>query len=119
MGIKSLVQNGYDTVRLASVMKTQVSKIVRLMGEDRVYRALTNDEEMNLFAREVYGKLSFDVKQKISVDVFIKMVVDNKERLLSKKSNKKKILNHKKWFFIHFSINLFKHGNLLLITKEI
>jgi hypothetical protein len=98
MGIKkamTTLSNSYETIRLASVMTPQVSKIVKKMGESRVFEALTDDAKMEVFAKDVYSQLTIDIKSKISLEAFIPMILNNKKKLLKNKANQKKVSNHK------------------------
>lgn len=92
--MKQLTQN-YDLIRVASKMTPQIKKICRELGEDRVQEALLDDEKMNEFAKDVYDRLSTDVRSKIPFEGFLPLIKDNQKKLMKKKKNQK-IVSRKK-----------------------
>ena len=92
--MKQLTQN-YDLIRVASKMTPQIKKICRELGEDRVQEALLDDEKMNAFAKDVYDRLSADVRSKIPFEGFLPLIKDNQKKLMKKKKNQK-IVSRKK-----------------------
>lgn len=86
--MKQLTQN-YDLIRVASKMTPQIKKICHELGEERVQEALANDEEMNAFAKDVYDRLSQDVRSKIPFEGFLPLIKDNQKKLMKKKKNQR------------------------------
>lgn len=92
--MKQLTQN-YELVRLASKMSPQIKKICRDLGDDRVQEALLDDSKMDEFAKDVYDRLSLDVRSKIPFEGFLPLIKDNQKKLMKKKKNQR-IVSKKK-----------------------
>lgn len=86
--MKQLTQN-YDLIRVASKMTPQIKKNCHDLGEERVQRALNDESEMNVFAKDVYDRLSHDVRSKIPFEGFLPLIKDNQKKLMKKKKNQK------------------------------
>lgn len=89
------VANSYATVKLYSGLMSQVSKIVKQKKLDDVREALSDNEKMKAFATDVYSKLSFDVKSKITIESFIQMAIEKKEMFMKVGKNIKKLKGKK------------------------
>lgn len=87
----SSVASTYETAKLASRMTPQIKRAVQELGEDVVREALKCDIKMSELANSIYLKLSLDVRTKIDAETFTKLVVHNKQKVMKKNKNKKKV----------------------------
>lgn len=90
------MSNSYQTMKLASMLTPEISRIVKKLGADRVYEALTNNEKMESFAKDVYSDLPIHLRTKITLEQLIPMILSNKEKMMKKKKNQKKVEKHAK-----------------------
>lgn len=95
-GQKGAISGGYQAMKLASMLTPELSRVVKKLGVDRVYKALTDDDEMEVFARDVYAELPINLRTQITLEQLIPMIMSNKKRIMKKKKNQNKVEKHSK-----------------------
>lgn len=90
-GQKGFAAGGFQSIKLASMLTPELSRIVKKLGENRVFEALTDDDKMETFARDVYADLPIHLRTKISLEQLIPMIMSNKKNIMKKKKNKEKV----------------------------
>ncbi len=91
MSIKQKYQSVSDFVKVAGEVVPHLKKMVKSMGDDKVKEALSTEENMKVFARNLYEKMPSHVKMKCSYEVFLAVIVENRNKMMKKKSNQKKV----------------------------
>jgi hypothetical protein len=88
-------KNGYqkvsDFVKVANEVVPHLKNLVKSMGDDKIKEALATPESMKVFSLNLYQKLPKHVQMKCNYETFETVIVSNRERLMKKKSNQKKV----------------------------
>jgi hypothetical protein len=92
--MKSAGMQSMNVIKMASVMIPSIKKQVKVMGEERMAEALSDDEKMGDFSKEIYVGLPISVKMKVDEDSFIGFMLANKTKLMKKKKNRQKVEKH-------------------------
>ena len=92
MSIKQTFNNVSDFVKAANDIVPHLKKLVKSMGDDKIKEALSTEENMAKFAEDMYAKMPNHVKMKCSYDTFLKVIVENRNKIMKKKSNQKKCM---------------------------
>lgn len=79
---------------MAAKLLPEITRLVKQRSKDDVAAALESDEAMTDFARGLYKNLRLDMRQHVPEDGFIELVKQNRQRLMSKKKNQKKVEKH-------------------------
>ncbi|MFS1426292.1 hypothetical protein LMH73_003655 [Vibrio splendidus] len=98
MGVRKYINQlgaGFANTKQLGLLLPTVKKIVKGFSKDEVHGALESDDKMREFAEIVYSKLPVGIKSSFTKDWFVQELVNNKEKLLAKTSNKKKIRKKK------------------------
>lgn len=91
MSIKSGIKSVGDFVKVANEVVPHLKKLVKSLGDEKMKEAMSSNENMKLFSASLYQKLPKHVQMKCNYDTFEKVIVANREKLMKKKSNKKKV----------------------------
>lgn len=96
MSIKSGVRSVSDFIKVANEVVPHLKSLVKNLGDEKIREAMSSNENMKLFSTTLYQKLPKHVQMKCNYDTFEKVIVANRERLMKKKSNKKKVFGKDK-----------------------
>ncbi|WP_415912619.1 hypothetical protein [Neptuniibacter sp. QD37_11] len=88
---RKMLGAGVYATKLLTQVTTQATKIAKKMGYDRIVDACSSDDSMRDFAKEIYPKLTSDVKMKITEENFVEHMITSKDSLMKKKKNQKKV----------------------------
>lgn len=91
MSIKQTFQNVSDFVKVANEVVPHLKNMVKSMGDEKLKEALSTEENMKVFAENLYAKMPSHVKMKCSYDVFLNVIIANRTKMMKKKSNQKKV----------------------------
>jgi hypothetical protein len=91
MTIKQTFQNVGDFVKVANDVIPHLKKMIKAMGDDKLKEALSTEENMKVFAQDLYQKMPTHVKMKCSYEVFLNVIIANRTKMMKKKSNQKKV----------------------------
>ncbi len=82
---------GRDIAKLIPEVKKITSGFSRAEMQDALDDDDNNGEKIRALASNIYSKLPVAIKKKLNEENFIQEMIKNKSKLLSNKSNKKKI----------------------------
>ena len=91
MSFKSGIKTVSDFVKVANEVVPHLKNLVKSMGEDNIKVALSTPENMKEFAYNLYQKLPKHVQMKCNYETFETVIVANRDKLMKKKSNQKKV----------------------------
>ncbi len=91
MTIKQTFQNVGDFVKAANDVIPHLKKMIKSMGDEKLKEALSTEENMKVFAADLYQKMPSHVKMKCSYETFLNVIVANRAKMMKKKSNQKKV----------------------------
>lgn len=91
MSIKSTFKSVGDFVKVANEVVPHLKEMVKKMGDDKIREALSTEENMEKFAQELYQKLPRHVQMKCNYETFKNVIVANRNKMMKKKSNQKKV----------------------------
>lgn len=80
-----------SNLMLAAKLVPEVSRLVKKRSKDQVATALESDEGMTAFAKELYKELNPQLRTQVPEEGFVAVVLQNRQRLMGKKKNKKKV----------------------------
>lgn len=98
MGVRKYINQlgtSFANSKQLGLLLPTVKKIVQGFSKDDILAALEDDSKMRDFAEVVYSKLPVGIKSSFTKDWFVQELVNNKEKLLARTSNKKKIRKKK------------------------
>lgn len=79
---------------MAAKLAPEITRLVKKRSKNDVAMALESDEAMTAFARGLYSELNINMRQHVPEDGFIELVKQNRQRLMGKKKNQKKVEKH-------------------------
>ena len=91
MSIKNTFRSVGDFVKVANEVVPHLKEMVKKMGDDKIKEALSTEENMEIFAQELYQKLPRHVQMKCNYETFKNVIVANRNKMMKKKSNQKKV----------------------------
>lgn len=91
MSFKNGYQKVSDFVKVANEVVPHLKNLVKSMGDDKIKEALATPESMKEFALNLYQRLPKHVQMKCNYDTFETVIVANRDKLMKKKSNQKKV----------------------------
>lgn len=89
--IKKTFQNVSDFVKVANEVVPHLKDMVKSMGDEKLKEALSSEENMKVFAENLYNKLPKHVQMKCNYETFLNVIVANRNKLMKKKGNQKKV----------------------------
>lgn len=91
MSVKQTFKTASDFVKVASDVVPHLKKLVKSMGDEKIKEALSTEDNMKVFARNLYDKMPSHVKMKCSYETFLAVIIENRKKMMKKKSNQKKV----------------------------
>jgi len=91
MSIKSTFRSVGDFVKVANEVVPHLKEMVKKMGDEKIKEALSTEENMEVFAQDLYQKLPRHVQMKCNYETFKNVIVANRNKMMKKKSNQKKV----------------------------
>lgn len=91
MGMKNTFNTVSDFVKVASEVVPHLKDMIKSMGDDKMREALSSEESMEVFANDLYKKLPKHVQMKCNFETFKTVIVANRNKLMKKKGNQKKV----------------------------
>lgn len=91
MSIKSGMKSVGDFVKVANEVVPHLKNLVKSLGDEKIKEAMSSNENMKNFSTTLYQKLPKHVQMKCNYETFEKVIIANREKLMKKKSNKKKV----------------------------
>ena len=79
------------SLKLANQLQTELGKVVKKYPEERLFKALNDDEETVKFAHEVHAQLPIHLRKLAPADKIIPIIIAAKPNLLKRKGAKKKM----------------------------
>ena len=89
--LKYLANNSNEMARMASQMIPHIKKRLKKYSDDELRDSMKEDDKMNDLAEDLYSHLPTHIKIKVKKDDFFRYILMNKEKLMKKKSAKKKV----------------------------
>jgi hypothetical protein len=86
-----LANNSSNLIKMASEMIPHIKKRLKKYNEEEMREAMKDDEKMNKLAEDLYQHLPSYIKIKVKEDEFLKFIIANKQKLMKRKSAKKKV----------------------------
>lgn len=86
-----LANNSSDLVKMASEMIPHIKKRLKKYDDEEMREAMKDDSKMEDLANDLYEHLPSYIKIKVKQDDFLKFITANKQKLMKKKSAKKKV----------------------------
>jgi len=91
MSMKQTFSNVSDFVKVANEVVPHLKTMIKSMGDEKLKEALSTEDNMKIFAENLYEKMPSHVKMKCSYEVFLGVIVSNRNKMMKKKSNQKKV----------------------------
>lgn len=89
----SAIGNAYQQARTMSIMVSEANKVMKAYPKETLKDALSTDEGIAKLADDIYPQLSESVRNSVSKDRFLHVIVATRKGFLKNKKNKK-ILNN-------------------------
>jgi hypothetical protein len=93
MSIKSASRflNAGANMVLVAKLTPEISRLVKKRSKEQMAEALSSDEGMATFARDLYQELSAQIRNQVPLEGFIDFVQKNRTRIMGKKRNQKTV----------------------------
>lgn len=89
--VKQLSSN-YKEVLLAGKLTREIQRIMKGKTANRSHEAMTDDEALEVLAKEIYNELKPEYKEHIRFEYLLNLVLSQKKRFLKKNKSKRKII---------------------------